>query len=395
MKQNRVTKNSGPFLRSSGIIRGLVSFLTGVMLCLSAACSEIPGRADLYSVLAEPGNGQMLTLEPTLIQVGSPDDGNDEDSEEASFQQGLYYFQQENYREAIKYFVAFIAANPTSPLIPVAKYNLAVSYEKAHFADHAIKLYLELIHIGQKVPLVDIRSMMVYAGLARCCEELDQWQCADDIYTYLLTRPDLNQVDLVETTAKQGVARVYLDRYDDALRLIQAAIHQYEALKQKGLDFDNYYLVRAQFALGEIYFRKFLKVPLDGPNLSDTRLSEYLEQKAEYLYFAKEFYLKTIQSSDPFWISAALYRIGLSYDLFYQQIMNATLPANLSAEEKQAYLASLQKEIEGIRERAIGIYRRNLELADDLNIQNEWIEYTRQKLATIQSFQSLPDHEGP
>ena len=106
-------------------------------------------------------------------------------------------------------------------------------------------------------------------------------------------------------------------------------------------------------------------------------LSEALHEKAAAFIEAREFYTNAVRSYEPTWVTAALYKLGLGYELFYRAVLAVPDPPELTDAERPAYRRALLEKMHPALEKALTLYRRNLEIAADLRVSNEWIEMTR------------------
>lgn len=129
------------------------------------------------------------------------------------------------------------------------------------------------------------------------------------------------------------------------------------------------------------YRAEFIKTRHDSIKFrgTDKEMEEQVTKKAELLYDAKKLYIRAIRTHQPLWMSASLYRIGEMYEEFYNAVMNAPIPP-MKLEEKREYMQMLEEKVSLVKEKAIWLYRKNLKLAEQLGIDNEWIDKSKEAL---------------
>lgn len=135
-----------------------------------------------------------------------------------------------------------------------------------------------------------------------------------------------------------------------------------------------------------LYFHRaeFIKTKHDSIKFrgTDKEMEEQVTRKAELLYDAKKMYIRAIKTHHPLWMSAALYRIGEMYEEFYYAVMEAPVPP-MKLDEKKEYVQMLEEKVSLVKEKAVWLYRKNLRLAEQLGIENEWIDKSKEALKRL------------
>jgi hypothetical protein len=93
-------------------------------------------------------------------------------------------------------------------------------------------------------------------------------------------------------------------------------------------------------------------------------------------------------------MTAALYKIGRSYELFAESLREVSIPPNLSEQEEQAYRDELAKFIVPIEERALEAYENGYRKALELHVYNTWTEKQRQALTRLNDVEYPPLREA-
>ena len=191
----------------------------------------------------------------------------------------------------------------------------------------------------------------------------------------------ITEVERLEAHALRGLARQELG--DLAL----AERDYLEALKLHRRHLDPSSLVgnpsvsMAQYQIGEIYRELFaaihFRLPVD-------RMMRDLEDKSNLFLKAQNAYLRAVRLHHPEYAVKAGYRLGALYEVFYDDMMSAEVPAELDQEEVDVYYEELRKKVRPLVVRAIDIYERNLQLGRRMGEGGEWVRKTEASLARLQ-----------
>src|SRR5205085_582249 len=129
----------------------------------------------------------------------------------------------------------------------------------------------------------------------------------------------------------------------------------------------RYQGAEARFLQGDQALAEFEKIKIAGDVAG---LKKRLAQKSELLRKAAEIYGDVVDYRVSEWLTAALYKIGQSYELFAESLRSAPVPPNLSEPEEQAYHDELSKFIVPIEERALEAYENGYRKALELHVFN-------------------------
>jgi hypothetical protein len=93
-------------------------------------------------------------------------------------------------------------------------------------------------------------------------------------------------------------------------------------------------------------------------------------------------------------VTAALFKIGQSYELFADSLRSAPVPPNLNEQEEQAYHDELAKFIVPIEERALEAYESGYHKALELHVFNAWTQKQREALTRLNDVEYPPLRES-
>jgi len=173
---------------------------------------------------------------------------------------------------------------------------------------------------------------------------------------------------------------LYLLGKPEAEELMDSLIAEAEQMKWHRLPIAREDEAALYFYRAEFIRERFEAIEFHG---TDKVLEAQLEEKVSLLYRAKKLYIRAITTHHPLWMSAALYRLGGMYEDFYHTVMNAPIPP-MKQEEKKEYIQMLEEKVSLVREKAAWLYRKNLRLANQLRIDNEWVEKSKKALRKLE-----------
>jgi hypothetical protein len=93
------------------------------------------------------------------------------------------------------------------------------------------------------------------------------------------------------------------------------------------------------------------------------------------------------------WVTAALFKIGQSYEMFADALRNAPIPRGLNEAQQQAYRDQLAAFIVPIEERALDAYEGGYRKALELRVFNHWTQKLREGLTRLNQVEYPPLRE--
>src|SRR5205823_1035491 len=97
------------------------------------------------------------------------------------------------------------------------------------------------------------------------------------------------------------------------------------------------------------------------------------EAKAELLLSTQGRYVDVARIRHPGWATAAGYQMAMLYREFYDALIAAPIPPELSDEAKKIYVEELRKQIEPLLRKAIRAHELTQGVAERFGIDNEWV----------------------
>lgn len=192
--------------------------------------------------------------------------------------------------------------------------------------------------------------------------------------------------------AQTRLALVWIEAGDRAAadRALEQAVRTGRGSLRRLSPDGRYYLAQARYLQGEAILAEFEAIRIEGdvPGLRDR-----LQRKSDLLRRASEAFADVVEFRVAEWVTAALFQIGRSYELFASSLRDAPIPEGLTEEEEQSYRDQLSYFIVPIEERALEAYEGGYSTAIDLHIYNRWTASLREGLTRLNDVQYPPLRE--
>jgi tetratricopeptide (TPR) repeat protein len=332
---------------------------------LSAACATSPSAIELPQMSFEVVTGERGPRVESLDPETLYEEGN------RAYQALDYILAAEKYGLVADRFA-------TSRFGPASAYNAGMSLEKVDRHADAIARYRQLVAL---VPdSRDARDGLF--RIAACQEALEDWPGMQETGAALLapSQKGLTPLDRIAAHAIRGRGAEGRAQLALAERDYRAALDIYRDHLQLPAIAQSPFVSLAQFRIGEIYRQLFssiqFRLPLD-------RMARDLEDKSNFFLMAQTAYLRAVRLKNPAWAVVAGYRLGLLYEVMYDDMMSAEIPPELTRDEVELYYAELRSQVRPLLDRAVDIYERNLRLGQRFGRHDEWVQRTEASLARL------------
>lgn len=322
-------------------------------------------------------------------------------------QAGKIDFAISAYRYLTEYF-------PSSELVPETTYELGRMYHRMAMYERAAEQYEEYYATTPRGE--NVRNALANASQFR--HGLGQYSEAIATYGDFIRVSDDDEPEelrgIAEAVYQQALVEVERDRVEEAVRLFQRVISRYdEVLPSRAVEshvqIADLYLRRggrsvvdaayaayadavslvsglsdetrsalspaamdavakAQFMIGDRVFEAFESVRLEG---NEARVQAGIQEKIDLGREATTSFEQVFAYQRPGWAICAFTRLGRLYHVFYEQIIDAPIPAGLSALEEEAYRTSIEEQAEAQKLEAMDRYARAITIARDANWFND------------------------
>lgn len=353
--------------RKSSTRSDLLAAIAGALSCapLAGACASTPPAIELpemsFQVVSGERGPRVESLDPETL-----------------YEEGNRAYQSLDFVLAAEKYGLVADRFPTSRFGPASAYNAGMSLEKVQRHADAIRRYEQLVSL---VPGTRDAQDGLFR-IAACQEALEDWAGMKRTGAILLS-PHVQAptaLDRIASHAIRGRGAEGLAELALAERDYRAALDLYRDHLALPAIAQSPFVSLAQFRIGEIYRQLFssiqFRLPLD-------RMARDLEDKSNFFLMAQTAYLRAVRLKNPAWAVVAGYRLGLLYEVMYDDMMSAEIPPELTREEVELYYAELRGQVRPLLDRAIDIYERNLRLGQRFGRQDEWVQKTEASLARL------------
>jgi TolA-binding protein len=288
------------------------------------------------------------------------------------------------FRDAAHYYEAYAEFFPRGDKRADALYNAVVLRVAAGDYDEAAKAGQRYTEAFPRSDTTDEVQFMV----GRAHEAKQRWDAAAQVYREY-ARKGKNADRRIEANTRLGQVlqkRGDARGADRALKDAVAAGKHNPAQLREG----RYFAAQARFMQGDQVLAEFEQIEIGGDGGS---LKKRLDQKSELLRKAAVIYGEVVEFQVAEWVTAALYKIGRSYELFAESLRSAPMPDGLNEAQQQAYRDQLAMFIVPIEERALEAYEGGYKKAVELHVFNHWTQMLREGLTRLNQVQYPPLRE--
>jgi TolA-binding protein len=276
------------------------------------------------------------------------------------------------FKDAARYYEAYAANFPQGPKREDAYYNALLLRLAAGDSDIAVRDGSNFL----KAYPSSASSDEVYFLIGKAYEADKRWKDAAETYRHYL-KVGKNNERKVEAQTRLGKVLIAQGDRDGADKAWAVAAKAGRKSDNPGA---RYQAAEARFLQGDQALAEFEKIKVAGDVAG---LKKRLAQKSDLLRKAAEIYGDVVDYRVSEWVTAALYKIGQSYELFAESLRSAPVPPNLSEAEEQAYHDELSKFIVPIEERALEAYENGYRKALELHVFNTWTQKQREALTRL------------
>ena len=298
---------------------------------------------------------------------------------ETLFKKAEEALDDDNYNLGLSYYLLLLKEFPHSRFVPLTIYNIGAIFEDKKEDIKALKFYKYLVKNFSRHPLVP-RAMFRIAiieernGLYR-----DALKAVEKLSSFSLKEEENLKVMVIK-----GVLLTEIGEIKKGLNLLEKADLSYSTLEQRHKEFDRYFWGWDRFAIAETVFSNFRDYHITGKSKSE--LKDQLTYKAELLLKAMRKYFLTLHTRSLHWATAAVYRIGLLYELFYLDLVRIKPPDTLTNEEKEVYYEELEKVLKPVKEKAIETYQKIINYSQLWGVDTLWVKKAKEHLEILKSF---------
>ncbi len=330
-----------------------------------------PAAATQPTPAASPAAPPEIDLEPLRIRVVTGPGGEqtlEQYDARMLLDRGNQALADGRWDDALRVYDQLVAEFPHASVLPLAHYNAAQALEGKRQWNQAIARYRKVITSGAEPR--DATDAALRIGVID--SELERWGDAAAQFEAMLARTDLPPGDRIEAMARLGYVLVEQKAYVRAEKVLSEAVAYYSRVARTRELETNYYVAMAYYYLANIPHRQAREVPLRVTSTEDAQLHKDLEAKRTLLGLAYDRYVVALGRRNPYWATAAGYQMSQMFKDFWDDVVTAPLPANLSARETGFYKRALHDYVRDYLEKALFGHTKNVELAQAYRTSTEW-----------------------
>lgn len=325
---------------------------------------------------------EVIRLDPIELQARRTPEGVRVDvmDPETLFLEGVRAFEAQEFDEADHAFSVVIERFLESRFSRPARYNRGLTRLKNRRPAEAaadFEAYIRSAPISERGD-ADLADAWQRLGQAR--SEAGDWEAAvEALKTRLAMTPSTTWQE-IETRARLALALRMLARIDECRAEVKRVLAIYERNLTLPEMSGNYFVAMASFqgaeALRDLFSRIRFVLPVE-------RMEKDLVDKATLFLKAQSEYLRTIRLRNTYWGVKAGVAIGRMYEEFFEHILEAEVPPDLTSDEVAIYLDELRRRARPLLAKAVDTYERNLALARTYGARDEWFGDTQSRLQRL------------
>jgi cellulose synthase operon protein C len=286
------------------------------------------------------------------------------------------------FGDAARYYELYAEQFPKGERRSDALYNAVVLQLSAGRHDQAARDGKRFAQLFPSHESADEVSFMV----GRAHEAAEHWDAAAQVYRDY-ARGNKNARRRVEANTRLGQVLLEAGDQRGAERALSDAT---QPLPKGAPATERYFAAQARFMQGDLVLADFERIRIAGERGT---LAKRLEQKSELLRKAAGIYGDVVEYKVAEWVTAALFKIGQSYEMFADALRNAPVPKGMNEEQEQAYRDQLAMFIVPIEERALAAYEGGYRKAIELRVFNHWTQRLREGLTRLNQVEYPPLRE--
>ncbi|MBX3251035.1 MAG: tetratricopeptide repeat protein [Myxococcales bacterium] len=327
---------------------------------------DLPGAARAYELLIERHPGTT-------------------EGAQGAWAAAQMYESIAQFGDAARFYEAYGRRFPEGEKAHEATYNAVLLRVTA--GDHA-----EAVSVGryylERYPRRD-EADDVYFFIGRAHEGAERWSDAADTYReYIRRSRNFDRKVEAQTRLAQVLTRMGDTRgADQALEAAVTTARRNRARLRDGL----YFAAQARYLQGDRVLADYEAIQIAGPSEG---LRQRLQRKSELLQRAALIYADVVEFRVAEWVTASLFQIGRSFEIFAEAMRAFEVPAGLTEEEEQVYLDQLAMFIIPMEERALEAFEGGYQKAIELRIYNRWTARLLEALQRLNSVQYPPLRES-
>lgn len=354
--------------------------LACVLLLAASGCAT--GKSAVRAPVDVPVEAgafdDVLRMSP--LELRTSPRGMDRWTPAEFFTAGNDAYDEGDWRQAVALYDRLLRQAPDDDLAPPALFNAALALEQLGEFERAEAYFAGLLD------RFDSHTLATNAAwnLLELRERREAWRDALRVVNRL-RRVELAASEALELDAREAIARAVLQPDAAAVERLESLALEMGRRMRQGQVLSRTALARLYWTIGEIWLGRSQAVVIDPSGRE--QLEMQLEVKAEHLLRAQDGYMRTVRALDPYWATAAVFRIGFAYESFYADLVQAPAPKELDSTERSVYFDEVGRVLRPVKRKAEMAYERIIGFSRRYSVDTEWIRRAEEHLTRLRSLE--------
>ena len=279
---------------------------------------------------------------------------------------------------AVEGFDRLVVVYPESRYVSASLYNAGLCLQRLERWPEATTRYERLLEArpGSR-DTKHTRFQLAFLYI-----ETERFDEAFEVADLLIGHTGLSDDERSEVMARRAEALLGQGKLDAAAEAAQEALRFSRTRTDERRIRDPFFVASASYTFAETLRLRSERIQIPAAEVGAQRA--VLERRAALLLAAQRAYFDTIRLTDPYWASAAGYRIGAMYDAFWIAITSAPIPPptfEMSDKELALYRREYRQRIADLAQplvqHAIRYWELTLSMVGRTGIHSEWTDRIR------------------
>jgi len=331
---------------------------------------------------------QNYQKNPVIFEYEALKDSLNVRTYEEMFDKAFVLYSQGNIEIAARIFEVLANNSPNEEYREISLFNLAMSLERLGKDDEAEKIYSELLKSSNYEIRSDSLLRLSRIKISRGENfEIDINSFLDEkrkLFAYALSLFQKTE-NIINSLIKREIDFANLENHQQIqvqnLSSVKADVKKIEkeikSINQRKISDEAKTIVSISEANLNFIFAILEKnYPIDA-----------VKRKVKHILEAQKKYMDVVRNGEPWWITAAVFKLGETYRYLFEDLAISPTPPELKDEEEiKIYRQELLKELEKALKYASQIYEKNINFAERVKLKTVWIKRSSAELEKVKSY---------
>ena len=307
---------------------------------------------------------------------------------EAQYTIGLIYEGQTQFEDAADAFESFADKKLRDfDKAPSALLNAALLREAIQQYDKAIDVYETYVKLFKgKTKITNVPDVYFRIGVVQEMKGTPEGlRAAHDHYLKFIKKYRTRDVQVVEAYTRAASALKEIDKVKhrrDVTKLYKKATETFAKLSEEDkAGAARHQAARATFEIAEYVFDDYAAVKILATDPRE--LKRVLKKKAELFQKAEGLYDQVLLLKSSGWTAGAMFRQGLLYYDFAENLLNAPIPEELPEYLQGEYVMALEEFAGPVQEKSLVAFQSAMAFAREKGVYNKWSRQSGQYAAKV------------